>query len=505
MKKHTRLPRFNKKKSSRQPTQLTTQDDFYREGFQLEDQANRWLISDVKKSLRLYQQAMIMYQNGLTAPGAATNITYDIRYNITRLYLQIYNDYLANNGFINILQYVDLTDIPNIDQLFKPLSEIVMQMEKIGQDYNGVQGLDTWDLQSNLVIAYLTILENQDQLALDGVEILNLNDKFQNISINLLLHQLNEINNEANFSTNESTDNLDDGFVKDTINEQFQGKDGSGIKINLNDKYNQQNEQNELVNVSDQITNDSIFELIINMLKFKQNLIELVIENRLKENELNLAQVNHLEDHINGSLNQINDIINSHPILTPILQTEEFQITTHTINCDKLIMTQHFDLLQETIISNGNINYELANIDILKFAQNCIQENNLELRWTISTLLSKKLTEVRNQLSIRRQTILKSLDKEMLSKTVYQLCNIYLESSENEIFRFQIKRLQDPTNTKTQDLLLKNAKTLLNNGANIAKNPCGMQEHINDKLVRNYIFNEINQAILDQNDLFQNK
>lgn len=506
MKKGTKLPRFSKKKSAKQSTQLVTQYDFYSAGFQFEDQANRWLISDIKKTLKFYQQAMIMYQTGLTAPDSKVSMTYDIHYNITRLYLQIYNDYLASHGFINILQYVDLSDMADIDKLFKPLQEIVSDMETVLQTYSNVPNLDTWDLQSNLIIAYLNNLESQDQLALTGSELLNLNDKFHEISITLLLHQINELISDSDMVSLQDNDTTDDGFAKDIINEQIPNKNGMGIKTDHNIGNHSQDIQDELVNVSDQITFESASELIFNMLKFEQNMLELVIENRLNEKELNPVQLNHLEDHIDTSLNQINDIINTHSILAPLLTNEEFQIITYTINCDKLILNQQFDILQENIANNGgSINFELANIDLLKFAQNCIQSSDLELCWKISTLLSKKLTEVRNSFSAQRQNLLKSLDKEALSGTVYQLCNLYLESAENETLRYRINKEQDPANTKTQEVLLKNINILLNNGATIAKAHCGMQEHVNDKLVRNYIFNELNQAILNQNDPFPNK
>jgi len=118
--KNRRFPKKTKGKNKTEPKrELTNQNDFYEQGTFEEEQAERWLLSDVKKSLRYYVEAFKMYELGLSCMKESTERTiYNISYNESRLLLQIYTDYLANDGYINILQYIKLDDIPNVNEIY---------------------------------------------------------------------------------------------------------------------------------------------------------------------------------------------------------------------------------------------------------------------------------------------------------------------------------------------------------------------------------------------------
>ena len=124
-----KIPKKNKK-NPESKRDLITQEDYYEEGTFYEEQAERWLLSDIRKTLRFYLDAYNYYEFGLIkAVDKTEKGSYDISYNETRLLLQIYNDYLFNSGYINILQYVKLDDISNLNQILKTLPEIVNNLE----------------------------------------------------------------------------------------------------------------------------------------------------------------------------------------------------------------------------------------------------------------------------------------------------------------------------------------------------------------------------------------
>lgn len=122
-------------KHKKEQKALITQEDFYLAAIDCEEQADRWLLSDIKKCLRFYLKALEHYENGLTALDSTQEGKYNIYYNETRLFLQIYTDYLANNGYINILQYVKMDDMPDLSNLVLSLPQIIQRFEIVYETF----------------------------------------------------------------------------------------------------------------------------------------------------------------------------------------------------------------------------------------------------------------------------------------------------------------------------------------------------------------------------------
>lgn len=73
-------------KHKKEQKALITQEDFYLAAIDCEEQADRWLLSDIKKCLRFYLKALEHYENGLTALDSTQEGKYNIYYNETRLF-----------------------------------------------------------------------------------------------------------------------------------------------------------------------------------------------------------------------------------------------------------------------------------------------------------------------------------------------------------------------------------------------------------------------------------
>lgn len=475
--------------------QLVTQDDFYVEATEYEEQAERWMLSDIKKSLRFYLQALEAYQRGLNASKATSEGTYNIMYNQTRLFLNIYTEYLANNGYINLLQYVKLEDVSGISNLTLPLPEIVQRFEDVYQQFFDQH---TWDLVSNLLTCYSSLLESTDMYKVTGDYIIQLSSKFVELTQNSVEYQLAELQSWNSIEDNEEQD---DDLRKDLINDGSESlpKDGSGISVTPN--QNEPNDLEENMEMSDQVTPATLSEVLVNGFKFVQCLMEIIIENRLgkpSDVELNPVQSNFLEHIANKFTLQLSDIYKTSCTSFPLDQ-KEIEIVLMVNEGLKITVSGDIDHLERYInaiapSSDSDTDLLLAKVDILAFALSCIEEDdNLEVQWKACGMLGKVLNETRSMLSTLRQDIMSGKLRsrnDHLSLLVFQLCDVLVNLSDNELRRWVIKRSQENENSSTLDILMKNAKTFLINASKIAERPCGLEECIVDKLKRNYIYNQ---------------
>lgn len=474
--------------------QLVTQDDFYIEATEYEEQAERWMLSDIKKSLRFYLQALEAYERGLNASNATSEGTYNIMYNQTRLFLNIYTEYLANNGYINLLQYVRLDDIPEMSRLTLPLPEIVQRFEDV---YQKLYDQHTWDLTSNLLTCYLSLLESTDTYKLSGDYMIQLTSKFVELTQLSVEYQLAEL---QSWNSVEENEEHDDDLQRDMINDGMESlpKDGSGISVAPN--QNESNDVEENMEMSDQVTAATLSEVLVNGFKFVQCLMEIIIENRLGKLSdviLNPVQSNFLEEMANKFTLQLSDIYKTSCASFPLDQ-KEIEIVLMESEGLKIIATGDIDYLERYISgimpsSDLDTDLLLAKVDILAFALSCVEEENLEVQWKACGMLGKVLNETRSMLSTLRQDIISGKLRSMsdhLSRLVFQQCDVLVSLSDNELRRWVIKRSQEKNNSSTLDVLMKNSKTFLVNASKIAERPCGLEECIVDKLKRNYIYNQ---------------
>lgn len=507
MKSHSKI-KFSKKSKTKQKNKPVpvTQDDYYLEAIDFEEQAERWLLSDIKKTLRFYMKAFEMYEIGLTAPQPSDKCTYNILYNETRLLLQLYSDYMANNGYINILQYINLDDIPGLESILKPINVIIERFETVLQNYHSI---DTWDLQSNLLTCYLSLIENYDRYGLNSEHIMDVINKFFTLSHQLILHQLETIDNGEYIIGNDEHLNEDDtsGFIPINDNDnddknnnisEVNSRNGFGIKLNIN-----HSNREELVEVSDQITPESLTDVIIMCMKFSQALLEIMVDSKLGTGDkiLNVVQLNYLEEVINKQLLSLDDIIESHPIVFSS-RISDINLAKYAIKGIQLLYSDPevvnlISFLETVPDPDINlIDLYLVKIDIFELAVDYISDDLLDMKWKFCTQLNHLLTTTRNELSAKRKDVLVSHDQNKLahlSTLVFQLCDVTITAASNELRRYNIKAKMNGSNTtldNVQVLLLKNARTLLTNAQTISEKSCGMQETILDKLKRNYIFNE---------------
>lgn len=457
--------------------QLIDQDDFYTEATEFEEQGERWILSDVKKTLRFYLQALEIYEKGLRAPNSTLKGTYNILYNETRLFLQVYTEYTAANGYINLLQYVNTEDIPQLSSILLPLTEIARRVEEVYQMYPTVR---TWDLECNLLICYSTLLESAGVYSLSGEQVIELSKKFTQLTENSLKFQVSEL------SKFDSTEILDDATT------EAPSEPSPAPEVD--------EDQTEDMEQADQITSETILEVLTEGYKFVQLLLELLIEyrsGRPSDVRLDVLQTKYLEELTTNFSIQLDKIYiavqsclkDGQNELAVVLEVNR-GITTVSggdVSAIESYITHSIDVQDTDLL--------LGKVDVLTLAISCLKEGeNVELEWNLCSLLNRLLTKIYSKISAARNDIISGRVKNMsdqLSRIVFQQCDVLLNSSDNELRRWQIKANDhNDSSLKTMDVLMKNAQTLLRNACTIAEKPCGLEEHIVDKLKRNYIYNQ---------------
>ncbi|CCD25667.1 uncharacterized protein NDAI_0F03490 [Naumovozyma dairenensis CBS 421] len=486
--------------------QPITQDDYYIEATELEEQAERWQLSDLKKTLRFYIKAMEFYDYALSqAPDKTTMGSFEVYYNKTRLLLKIFTDFTNNNGYINVFDFIKSTDdLSNLECLISPIEEIVSNFEEGLTRFNDVNVI-TWDYKFNLLTAYVTLLESSD---LTGALLIELLPRFITLTQELIRSQLNELEENRQLFEADNSDADSTGFQQLSPTDKPPSRDGSGVRTNLLEN------DTEIMEVSDQITTTTIQEVFVNAYKFAETVLETILQNA--SNTINEIQKNYILDTVLKFCSQLDDMITTTNLFTYFtndnsLELSELEATKLGIKGITYILQNDLSLLEELLSSTTQVARDQGSllsvkIDVLQLAISTINEQELSIKWKLSTALSKLLNENKGILSEKRSKLTASMAHgDELSQTVFQLCLILNTSADNEMSRWSIKKnimLQEnqhnENGNRTLEILKKNARTLLTNSTNMSQIQCGLQETIIDKIKRNYIYQ---QSTLRINDL----
>ncbi|KAL6948513.1 hypothetical protein ACO0QE_000981 [Hanseniaspora vineae] len=551
------FPKKSKNASARKVEKvLQEQTDFYEEGVELEELGERWILSDIKKTLNFYYQAVTTYNAGLQCTvNQSDKTSYNIAYNRLTLLLKLQSEYKHVNGDTDILVYVvglapDLLSMlfPEnmVCQLLSQFDELMVQSES--------NGLATWDLYYNYLTAILLFLNTRDSYMADvtGAEIVQLSDKFSYIFKKLIDYHVEFFDSiQPNILSEEEKTrqelleypNLEkDEFLKSS---SFDVNTGEGIRLannntpisndsNANTNKQSQN-MTEFVESSSSMSWESYFDTLTVANTFVNEILELIISHNSTESHAGGSQLT-----ITGNDFQKNYIINSmnklHSQIIGLFETsraslqqpfvEQAPATDSTKELTlSLRYTDYLTHYSEYSYLWNKLNevdpqtcdspdYLLNEIDFLRLV--CNLDNvatffSAEDRWSMVTKLDKFLVRAIQLVSKEKSNIaiglIKDRDNE-LSPLTTTLSRLYIRRSENELNRLSLQKQkyeslqaslqvsqeeqqkQMESAEKTITVLQKNVVMLCTNAINVAKQSCGVREYINDKLVRNSVYQE---------------
>ncbi|AMD19430.1 HBR529Cp [Eremothecium sinecaudum] len=455
-----------------------TQDDLYEEAVKLEEQAERWILSDVVKTLRFYSKAYETYEQALKVDSGSISDSYNIYYNETRLLLKIFTEYTGANGYINVLKYVNLSGVPGLNEILLPLSAIIQKFEFVVSEF---PDHCSWDLYFNLMTCYLTYAEYVDSPA--GSELVSISTRFIELS-----HQVLRMHSEALADWSSPENNSPTAKEIQKQNTDVDLRTGAGIRHNTPSQS-----ETELLVMFDGITPQTFIDTLVTTYKFIYAITEILMDFKSDPvQDINEAQVNYLEDLIAKFLNQTDDAFGSLSF-TDTLDVSELQLARRAINGLQVAATGQLETIKEFLNQSTTTEMEvlLSSVDLLQAAYPFVPKMQ---QWELCCLLNTTLKSCQDMLSTESNSIKSGKSKQMdqLSVTVFRLCDVMVSRADNEIRRMQIE--QASTTEKSMEIsdkteiLHKNAKVLLEGAMEIAKQPCGLREYVIDKLKRNYIF-----------------
>lgn len=469
-----------------------TQDEWYNEAVKIEDGAERWFLSDIKKTMKGYLEAMRAYDRALISEKPNNDDTYNIHYNQTRLLLKIYTDYVNVDGYINLLQYVNLDGIDSVETLLVTIDAIIKRFETVVESFPEEVG---WDLLFNLLISYSTYVESQTNIP--GETLINIVTGF--IShfhhIMRLENELLESVDMANLNEQEEEDDVS-SYRPDNLAEHSQVdlRTGTGIKTR-----GAENEDYGLALSTETFDKETVVDTVTLGYKFVYEIManQLESENTAPGKIINVAQKNYLEELLVKFINQLDDMVVTLKIGQSDVQ--ELVIAKRSIESLKLLYQGDLHMFLDTLGTTDEDSM-MSNVELLDMAINTFSTEN---SWQIRTYLSRTLGKLQTILAERQSNIIsgktKNKDNE-LSPIVFSLCDVMINRADNELSRCLLKQtelnqLQGQSHpeediVKTIELLQQNAKTLLVNAKSIAHRSCGFSEYITDKLKRNYIYGQ---------------
>ncbi|AET40808.1 uncharacterized protein Ecym_6437 [Eremothecium cymbalariae DBVPG len=439
------------------------------------------MLSDVVKTLRSYANAFQLYEKALGMSCNTSDDSYNILYNQTRLLLMIFTEYTAANGYINLLKYVNLDGITDLEGLLIPIDVILTKFEAVLVSFPDQHG---WDLYFNLLTCYLMYVEFSEPLIPE--KFLQVCKQFIELSHKLLQVQLDALENDSSMETESDAKVIED--AKKNL------KEVDGIPVNQ-----PMHSDTEVAEMSDSITPQTLIDSLSLIYKFIAAVTETIIESRkMDEVGLNHVHINYLDDLMSRFLIQVNEIRSSFVQVTTV-DTKELKLAIRSVEGLSIIANGSLQTLEKFIDNSDpqEIEEQLHIVDILQTA--CTNPPPGIPEWTLCCMLDKVLRTAQHLLTSLRSQLISGSAKDntnQLSPTVFRLCDILNSRCDNEIRRFCIKKQELQTSTSpeqtddTINLLLKNAQTLATNSAAIAQLSCGFREYIIDKLKRNYIFQQ---------------
>ncbi|AGO10302.1 AaceriABL154Wp [[Ashbya] aceris (nom. inval.)] len=443
-----------------------TQEEFYERAIQLEEQAERWILSDVVKSLRFYSQAYTAYEQGLFAREPTDNDTYNILYNQSRLLLKVFSEYRAADDYIDLLSYVNLDAVPEASSILLPLPAIVSKFEAAVARFPEKCG---WDLYFNLLTCFLMYLEAADEVP----EFETSYARFEAMAYELLQRMQREIESLEPLQAKE--EDLPPSGEQPAVASM---ESSTTETVEMMDSASPQGLADSLVLIYRAV--QLALEAALDGARF--SLPDPDIRNRL------LLSASRLRNNVEGAHSFACGLAGA--------DTKELRLARHSLEClDALLATDlaRFEALMQSA-DPADIDAQLCNVDLLQTATTYIQD--LDTCWKLCGLLDRTLRTCQELLTAERSRIISTQsDLHRLSPTVFRLCDVLTSRADNDVHRLYIQK-QGAAETGVLRILYKNARTLLGNSAAFAQKSCGFREYVTDKLKRNYVYHQAQRRLL---------
>ncbi|KAK6203353.1 uncharacterized protein RJT21DRAFT_119493 [Scheffersomyces amazonensis] len=470
--------------SNKEPT---TAEDYLEQGSIDEESGDRWLGSDLSKSLRFYQKAYTSYIKSIHLSSGFENL--DSYYNSSRLLFQVYYQYLKTDG-------VNLYDLTNVEDSLRQddssvihnIGSIVLAHERAINIARQSSSPIPSDLLFNTATAYTEILDTeQDNSDSDFNQLLEVTYKAQIILSNLLDTQVNELRKFL-----DELKELDNNNVPQELSSSDHELEGQDEEKKSQEEYTAE----EIVQPND------IFDTILASYKLGQSILENVTDFN--------NQVPRITDLITPLLTKsdsiAHDLINNFSDFATVKNDMVASLTIDQINEYKVIKTyiiglttseldQLIQLWSESDLPETSERYMSTADNIQTFLDrndiNLTFVNGPQSNQDIKVSFWKALTQMNNNLKKAQDILNAQLSEKRkipsgvdlgLGALIAQISEVMIARSDIDLQRCQIIDYEPAQ--QNQQVLLNNSKTMLKNAMNLANTPGGLRERIAEKMQR---------------------
>ena len=467
--------------SSNEPT---TAEDFLEQGSIDEESGDRWLGSDLSKSLRFYQKAYTSYLQSISLLGTQGR-NLDAFYNSSRLLFLVYNQYIKTDG-------VEIYELTNVDEaltgdkrsVLQDLAHIITAHETAMTVAKTSNIAIPSDLLFNTALVYTEAIEaEQENDQSDFNQLLEVTQRAQSLFLALLdlqmvefqkfLQELNEVDVNAMESNNELYQQ--GGLHEETKQEEYTSDEVvQPVDILESVLSCYKLAQAILENVTDFDSQvPAVTNLIQPLLDRSDNIARDLIDNfsevAANKNEMvaNISEVQILELKVAKSY------------IVGLTSNDFDQLFEVWNNAELPATPERYMLAADNIQSLLDRNdVTLANVNSSGILQ------SKELYWKSLTQMSgnlKKAQDILSQLLAEKKKTPSGVDLG-LGALVGQISEVIIARADIELQRCQISGYEPAE--KNSQVLLQNCKTLLKNAMNIANTAGGLRERAAEKLQR---------------------
>lgn len=473
-------------KDNKKKKEPTTLDELFTDGVDQEESGDRWLSSDLAKALRFYQLSFTSYKKCLEIDPTY----FDGIYNLSRLFLSVYNNFIKNEA-VNVNLLVNVADAISGDGVVQSLIDIIRFYENSLNtiENNQVSGLTKLpiDMYYNAALCYFELIE--DIISNENIDDVKFND------ILLILNKAQLLFNKVLKEQVTELDNFISSFTNDESEEDENNRSQS-----LKDE--------EYASIEETVTPSVVLDTVLNCYRlistafeaaitdYQVKKIEEVSESFISDADtISRTLLERFQDKENSlGINDI-DVI---PNLT-IDEADELKLTKITYNGSKLInfnelvnnwenencKIEAFDINRENF-SSFEIEYLMAKAEsysnLLEKSEDesFINKPSDQAKWDVLSTQSTIYKAFFDLIKTEFQKSSKGINNEH-SKNLLSLCTILIQRCDVDIKRSILTNEQA---IKSREILKKNAMTFLKSCILYSNQSGGLKETITDKLLK---------------------
>ncbi|RCK57295.1 hypothetical protein Cantr_06879 [Candida viswanathii] len=465
-----RLPKLSKKAEGSKSAVPTTATEYLEQGSIDEESGDRWLGSDLAKSLRFFDKAYASYIQAIRLDSGLV----DAYYNSARLLLHVYqivkkvpsnHDVFTENGPLRVIQ--------NIDQIISGYEDALRVCQQQGDVLN--------DLLYNYAIVFLEWLELQlENEDVEYGELVEVYKKILEVFQKLLVQQTEDLQKFVQDLENidSETGSINTGNSGNNGNEPTQEELVSEEVVQPTDLLETLLSSYKLIqsmyeNASSAAILPSVNELVAPLLELNDQISQLLIEK--------YSESSHVSDMVsNITLADINELKLIKLNIVALTETNILEVVELWKNEQELPE----DVPEKYMVASDNLQTLLDRNDInLETINQQGSEQDKETFWKILTVQNNMLKKAQDLVNSQMQAQKKNnLQLEDLGSLIAQLSEIIIARADIELQRSLIKDFASSVNNR--EVLFNNAKNLLRNAMNISNLNGGLRERMAEKISR---------------------